>query len=99
MLRRMNGEIITRARPPLAPQAVSAALRLLSAEIDSHPARSVDARQALAWVQMKLGEIAECAERLDGPIVGRDCAPLPEVHCARCRRDVATELGRQAFMN
>ena len=97
MLRRMlNGEIVSRA--PLAPQAVSAALRLLSAEIDSHPARSVDARQALAWVQMKLAEIAECAERLDD-LTGPVCAPLSEVHCARCRRDVATELGRQAFMN
>lgn len=98
-MQRMNAVDATVSRAPLAPQAVSAALRLLSAELESHPARTIDARQAIAWVQMKLAEIADCAERLEPRLDRRECAPLPEVHCARCRRDVATELGRQAFMN
>ncbi len=97
MLHRMNGELAI-SRIPLSGHAVSAALRLLAIELESHPARTVDARQAIAWVQMRIADIAECAERLDRRLE-RECAPLPEVHCARCRRDVATELGRQAFMN
>lgn len=61
-------------------------MRELAAQVAAHPAPSQETATALAWVQERLMVLAAAAEP-DKPV------------CARCRASVATELGRQAWMN
>jgi hypothetical protein len=72
---------------------LQAALRELAAQVAAHPAPSQETASALAWVQERLMVLAASAGAAERPSVAEK--PV----CARCRRDVATELGRQAWMN
>jgi hypothetical protein len=66
------------------PADTSAELRRLADELERFTTRSVDARELVTLVQCRLRDLALQAR-----------AP----HCARCRRDVSTELRLQAWMN
>ncbi len=66
------------------PADTPAELRRLADELERFPTRSVDAAALVALVQCRLRELALQSR-----------AP----HCARCRRDVATELRLQTWMN
>ncbi len=62
-------------------------LRELAAAVEDYPVCSAEAAALAVFVGDRLRTLL---------------AELPtrqKVHCARCRRDVATELGRQTFMN
>jgi hypothetical protein len=72
---------------------LEAELRELVAQVAAHPAPSQETAAALAWVQERLMVLAASVGAAERPSVAEK--PV----CARCRRDVATELGRQAWMN
>lgn len=69
------------------PIDVSLVLRELAAAVESYPVSSGEAAALATFVEQRLHALA-------GALPAR-----PKVHCARCRRDVASELGRQVFMN
>lgn len=73
------------------PTRQSAALTALVADLERYPAHSAESQALAAWASERLQAALALAE----PRV----ADAGARHCARCRRDIATELGRQSFMN
>lgn len=66
---------------------VAAALRELATTLGDYPVSSAEA-----------AALASFAEDRVRTLLARLPA-RPKVHCARCRREVATEVGQQARMN
>lgn len=56
------------ATPELQPTQISDALRQLAAEVESHPAQTVDARAAIAWMQ---GRVEALAAQVAPPLCAR----------------------------
>lgn len=71
------------------------ALTEIVAELGAYPAQSADAQALVSWATERLQSVLAVPEPVARPGV---CDPGAR-HCARCRRDIATELGRQHFMN
>jgi hypothetical protein len=72
---------------PDTPPDVALALRELADTLEGYPVASADAAALASFAGERVRSLL---------------ASLPtrqKVHCARCRRDVATEVGRQHFMN
>lgn len=67
-----------------------AALAELDAQLGSYPAHSAESEALVAFARERLRAALALAE----PV-----ADAGGRHCSRCRRDIATELGRQAWMN
>lgn len=67
------------------------ALAELDAQLGSFPAHSAEARALLAFARERVRTLALTLAEPANDASGK--------HCARCRRDIATELGRQAWMN
>ena len=68
--------------PSTAPPPLSAALAALAAEAESHPARSLESVDALAWVSERLRQIAAQAS-----------AGAEPRFCARCSHGLASTPG------
>lgn len=66
---------------------VAQQLRELATTVESYPVSSAEAAALALFVEQRLHALAN------------ELPARPKVHCARCRRDVASELGRQSFMN
>jgi hypothetical protein len=73
----------------------TAALTALVAELGAYPAHSADAQALVSWATERLQSALALPEAVARPGVNDPGAR----HCARCRRDIATELGRQLFFN
>ena len=73
----------------------TAELTALVADLGAYPAHSVEAQALVSWAVERLQSVLAVPEP-----VARPCVNDPGArHCARCRRDIATELGRQLFFN
>jgi hypothetical protein len=77
------------------PTRTTATLTALVAELGAYPAHSADAQALVCWATERLQSLLALPEPAARPGVADPGAR----HCARCRRDIATELGRQHFMN
>ena len=77
------------------PTRQSAALLELVGELGAYPAHSAEAAALVTWATERLQTVLAVPEAVARPGV----ADAGARHCARCRRDIATELGLQAFLN
>jgi hypothetical protein len=77
------------------PTRQNAALIELVGELGAYPAQSADAQALVSWATERLQAVLGVPEAVARPAV----ADAGARHCARCRRDIATELGLQAFLN
>lgn len=76
------------------PTRQNAALIELVGELGAYPAQSADAQALVAWATERLHTVLAVND-----VARPSVADAGARHCARCRRDIATELGRQSFMN
>lgn len=77
------------------PTRQNSALIELVGELVQYPAYSAESLALVAWATERLQAVLAVPNELARPGV----ADAGARHCARCRRDIATELGLQSFLN
>lgn len=77
------------------PTRQDAALLELVGELGHYPAYSAEAQAVVSFATERLQAVLAVPQAVARPGV----VDAGARHCARCRRDIATELGLQAFLN